>query len=59
MTYYYIVILLLLSSLFIKGKKGAILGWAAFLLMGLMTIFRGDEVGTDTTAYLKIGRAHV
>ena len=58
MTYYYIVIILLLSSLFIKGKKGATLGWAAFLLMGLMTIFRGDEVGTDTTAYLMYSAEH-
>lgn len=52
MVLYYVIAFFCVLSVLLKGKIGKFIGWSVFALMCVMTIFRGDEVGTDTMAYL-------
>ena len=58
MILYYIIVLLILFSIIIKNKLGKCIGWIVFVLMAYMTMFRGDNVGTDTMNYLRYNAEH-
>ncbi len=58
MLFYYVVFALILVSFIPKEKFGKYIAWLAFGFMFLMTLFRAEDVGTDTINYLVYGTDH-